>query len=333
MMTYAGAESRASGHVPVTQRVSTFMSASAMPARADVTRGALLIALAAALWATTGIAAKFLFNSSSLQPLTLGLIRLSVAFPCFFILMIWERRRLLPSARVRLTGRILFALAALGVFQAAYQGSYLMAVKLTGAGIATLIALCVSPVLVAVLAAPLLRERPGLVTWLALAAAIGGTVLLVAGDIETSGQMRLGGIVIALLAALVYAAFTLTSRHAAAGAPVFATAFVCFFTGALVLLPIVALTGGFAELETLEGWQWLLVVYIGIVPTCLGYLCFFAGIRTTPATTSSIIVTLEPLFVAAMAWTLLGEVLGTAGIAGAIILTLAVLVASRSART
>ena len=308
------------------------MSASVIPDRAGVIRGALLIALAAALWATTGIAAKFLFNSSPLQPLTLGLIRLSIAFPCFFVLMMWERRRLPRTGRVRVTARILLALAALGVFQAAYQGTYLVAVQLTGAGIATLIALCVSPVLVALLAAPLLKERPGLVTWLALTAAIGGTLLLVAGDVETSGQMRLGGILIALLAALVYAGFTLTSRHAAAGAPVFTTAFVCFLTGALVLLPVVMLTGGFAGLDTLEAWQWLLVVYIGIVPTCLGYLCFFAGMKTTPATTSSIIVTLEPLFVAAMAWALLGEVLGPAGIAGAVILTLAVVVASRSAR-
>lgn len=308
------------------------MSASAIYNRADFIRGALLIALAAALWATTSIAAKFLFNSSSLQPLTLGLIRLSIAFPCFFVLMMWERRRLPAASRVRLTGKVLLALAALGVFQAAYQGTYLVAVELTGAGIATLIALCVSPVLVALLAAPLLGERPGLVTWLALAVAIGGTVLLVAGDIETAGQFRVEGIVVALMAALVYAGFTLTSRHAAAGAPVFTTAFVCFFTGALVLLPIVALGGGFDDLASLEPWQWLLAVYIGLVPTCLGYLCFFAGMKTTPATTSSIIVTLEPLFVAAMAWALLGEALGAAGIAGAVILTLAVIVASRSAR-
>ncbi|WP_404364576.1 DMT family transporter [Marinobacter sp.] len=308
------------------------MSASVIYNRADFIRGALLIALAAALWATTSIAAKFLFNSSSLQPLTLGLIRLSIAFPCFFVLMMWERRRLPATSRVRLTGKILIALAALGVFQAGYQGTYLVAVELTGAGIATLIALCVSPVLVALLAAPLLGERPGLVTWLALAVAIGGTVLLVAGDIETTGQVRVGGIVMALMAALVYAGFTLTSRHAAAGAPVFTTAFVCFFTGALVLLPIVALGGGFDDLASLEPWQWLLAVYIGLVPTCLGYLCFFAGMKTTPATTSSIIVTLEPLFVAAMAWALLGEALGAAGIAGAVILTLAVIVASRSAK-
>ena len=56
---------------------------------------------------------------------------------------------------------------------------------------------------------------------------------------------------------------------------------------------------------------------------------FFSGMKTTPATLSSIIVTLEPLFVALLAWVILGEVLGPVGIAGALILTIAVIVASR----
>ena len=76
-----------------------------------------------------------------------------------------------------------------------------------------------------------------------------------------------------------------------------------------------------------------MVIYIGVVPTCLGYVCFFTGMKTTPATLASIIVTLEPLFVALLAWLILGEILGVIGIAGAIILTLAVVVASASSRT
>ena len=92
------------------------------------------------------------------------------------------------------------------------------------------------------------------------------------------------------------------------------------------------LSGGFADLATLGLKEWLMVIYIGVVPTCLGYVCFFTGMKTTPATLSSIIVTLEPLFVALLAWLILGEVLGVIGIAGAVILTLAVIVASASSR-
>ncbi|MFO8141567.1 MAG: DMT family transporter, partial [Marinobacter sp.] len=87
--------------------------------------------------------------------------------------------------------------------------------------------------------------------------------------------------------------------------------------------------GGFAGLGTLGITHWLMILYIGVVPTCIGYLCFFAGMKTTPATLSSIIVTLEPLFVALLAWLILGEILGPIGITGAVILTVAVIVASR----
>jgi drug/metabolite transporter, DME family len=299
-------------------------------------RGALLIALAALLWATTGIVAKFLFTGSDLQAISLGFLRLAVALPFFFMLMVREQRAEARTARSesraqrKLPVKALLPLLALGVFQAFYQGSYLIAVDLTGAGIATLIALCLAPVLVAIMAAPLLGEKPGLVTILALIAAIAGTAMLVVSDMESAGSLRLGGILMAVLAAFVYAGFTLTSRYSSTGAPVFTTAFICFLTAALVLLPVVWLIGGFNGMASLNIGQWLMVIYIGVVPTCIGYLSFFTGMKTTPATLSSIIVTLEPLFVALLAWIFLGEVLGVVGITGAIILTAAVIIASRS---
>lgn len=301
-------------------------------------QGALLIALAALLWATTGIVAKSLFTGTELQPVTLGFLRLVVAVPFFWLLMLRERQQLkrTPEGTSAATGGVwkmgkkaFLPLAALGLFQAFYQGSYLLAVDLTGAGIATLIALCLPPVLVSLLAAPLLGEKPGWLTIAALIAAIIGTGMLVLSDMDTAGTLRLGGILVALFAAVVYSGFTLTSRYSSAGTGVFTTAFICFFTAALIMLPVVALSGGFEGLNSLGVSQWLMIAYIGVVPTCIGYVSFFTGMKTTPATLSSIIVTMEPLFVALLAWLFLGEVLGPTGIAGALILTAAVIVASK----
>ncbi|TVT32683.1 DMT family transporter [Marinobacter vinifirmus] len=301
-------------------------------------QGALLIALAALLWATTGIVAKFLFTGTELEAITLGFLRLVVALPFFWLLMRREQKQLLAAhpgqqvagSSLRSLGlKAFLPLAALGLFQAFYQGSYLLAVDLTGAGIATLISLCLPPVLVAILAAPLLGEKPNLLTVIAALAAIAGTGMLVVSDMDTAGSLRLAGILMALLAAAVYTGFTLTSRYNSAGTPVFTTAFICFATAALLLLPVVAFSGGFEGLDTLGLKHWLMIVYIGVVPTCIGYVSFFSGMKTTPATLSSIIVTLEPLFVALLAWVILGEVLGPVGIAGALILTIAVIVASR----
>ncbi|WP_323753566.1 DMT family transporter [Marinobacter sp.] len=302
-------------------------------------QGVLLIALASLLWATTSIVAKFLFGGSDLAPITLAFLRLVVALPFFWVLMRREQRQLrrdnpngnaVGSSLRSLSWKALLPLTALGLFQALYQGSYLVAVDLSGAGIATLISLCLPPVFVAILAAPMLGERPTLTTWIAALGALLGTGMLVVGDIDTTGTLRLAGILMSLLAAAVYTGFTLTSRYNSVGTPAFTTAFICFLTAAVLLLPVVLLTGGFAALETMALKHWLMVCYIGVVPTGIGYLMFFTGIKSTPATLSSIVVTLEPLFVALLAWLILGEMLGTVGVAGAIVLVVAVIVASRS---
>ena len=305
-------------------------------------RGVLLIAFAAVLWSTTSIVAKFLFAGSDLDGLSLALLRLLVALPFFWLLMRREQLQLarqqqsnptgvaaLPTRLRQIPLKAVIPLAALGIFQAIYQGSYLVAVDLTGAGIATLISLCLPPVLVALLAAPILGEKPGAITLVALVVAIVGTVMLVLSDMETAGTLRLTGILMSLLAAAVYTGFNLTSRYNSARTPVFTTAFLCFFTAAVVLLPVVYLSGGFIQVHSLQWQHWLMVIYIGVVPTCIGYLCFFEGMQTTPATLASIIVILEPLFVSLLAWLILGEELGAAGLTGAFILTVAVVVASR----
>ncbi|WP_111494784.1 DMT family transporter [Marinobacter bohaiensis] len=292
----------------------------------DALRGAILIAIAAALWATTSIAAKTLFNHSELEPIALAFFRLCIACP-FFGLLMWRDRR---NTTNRISRGLVIGLMGLGLLQAAYQGTYLWAVDLTGAGIATLITLCLAPVFVAIAAAPLLGEKPNRTTVIALISAIAGTLLLVSGDVRNPDAARLGGIFIAVAAAAVYAAFTLTSRHVSGGGSVFTTAFICFTTGAVALAPIAAGTGALDILPQLDGLDWLLIAYIGIVPTCVGYVCFFKGMQSTPATTSSIIVTLEPLFAALLAWMILGEALGLLGVIGAVVLTVSVLVASRS---
>lgn len=295
--------------------------------------GALLIAIAAALWATTSIAAKTLFDGTDLQPITLACMRLTIAFPVFFGLMLHERRtasrKVVDTETPRLTRRSLLALVALGVIMAAYQGTYMWAVALTGASIATLVTLCLAPILVAIAAAPLLGERPTGITIAALFAAIIGTILLVSTDLQSADAARIGGVLISVFAAAMYASFTLVSRSTASEISIFTTSFACFFIGALILLPIALADGGVAQLASLAVHDWLLVFYIGLVPSCVGYLCFFKGMQHTPATTSSIIVTLEPLFVALLAWLILNEQIGTTGVIGAAILTVAVLVASQ----
>lgn len=304
------------------------------------TKGLLLIALAAALWGTTGIAAKVLFTTSPVPALTLAFLRLAIAAPLFLVL--WRGleagisgARQGHSRQTAASGFGTWTLL-LGLTQAGYQVSYLWAVDLAGAGLATLVALCLAPVVVALVAMPLLGERFNKLILAGLLGAVAGTAMLVAGGGNAANTgvdpQRLIGVGIAAAAAVFYGSFTLISRHTASGRGPYQTAFVCFVTGSLLLLPMVLAQGGIAMLASLSALHWLLILYVGIVPTGLGYICFFKGMKHTPATTSSIIVTLEPLFAALLAWLILGENLGPGGILGAMLLVLAVAAASRGSR-
>lgn len=291
-------------------------------------QGPLLIAFAALLWGTTGVAAQVLFTTSDIQPLGLAFLRLAIACPCFLLLsrVRGEHRRPIRHGAGRRW------LILLGLAQGGYQVTYLVAVQLTGAGVATLIALCLAPVFVAIVAVPLLNERLPPAIVVSLIAALTGTALLALEHGLGVAGSWMTGVVTALGAAMIYAGFTLASRHTAGLFAPFQTAFVCFFTGALAVLPIALVTHSLQGLDRLSLHGVVLVLYVGLVTTCLSYVCFFQGMRTTTATQSSIIVTLEPLFAAVLAWVVLGETMTAYGVVGALVLIAAVIVAVLPAR-
>jgi len=65
---------------------------------------------------------------------------------------------------------------------------------------------------------------------------------------------------------------------------------------------------------------WLLILYLGLVPTALAYALYLRGLRSVPATVSAIITLLEPLGSTVLAVLLLGERLTALGLLGAALL-------------
>jgi DME family drug/metabolite transporter len=62
------------------------------------------------------------------------------------------------------------------------------------------------------------------------------------------------------------------------------------------------------------------LLYLGLVPTALGYVIFLYGMKTTPATVASIATLVEPLTGTLLAMVLFGERLAPAGWIGALLL-------------
>lgn len=277
-------------------------------------RSLWMIMLAAVLWGTVGVTTQALYHNSATNPLSVGFFRLALATPVLAL----TSRLLLGRGIFRIARRDLGGMMLIGLMLALYQACFFGSIVYIGVAIATLVTLSVAPILVALLSVAITRERPTRAVVFALVCALVGVVCLV-GLPSGAGKQRdmAMGVSLALGSALGYAIVALAARVLAGRYHALQINTVAFGTGALVLLPV-ALLSGFVVTYSAQGW--LLLIYLGVVPSALGYALFLTGIRSTPATVASIVTLLEPLTATLLAWVLFGERLTALGIVGALLL-------------
>lgn len=279
-----------------------------------VGRGSWSIVGASTLWGTTGVTTQVLYNLSATNALTLAFLRLAIAGVVLCVIC-W---RLLGLRMWRMQRRDALTMLLMGVMQALFQFGYLAAIPECGVTIATLVALCVAPVIVVLYAALFMHERITVKIVLALLCALAGTVLLTGGPTghETSGNLLLG-VLLALLSAAGYAGVILAGRSLSSRCHPLQINTISFGMGAILLLAG-ALSTHLVLSYSMNGW--LLVLYLGFIPTALAYMLFQSGLRSTSATLTSILTLCEPLTATVLAWLLFGERLNTLGILGALLL-------------
>lgn len=278
-------------------------------------RGLLLIALAAVLWGTVGVASKAVFALADTNSLSVGFFRLAISAPGLLLAGWWLLGRKLFAVR----RRDLWLMLLIGAMMALYQVCYFAAIQRVGVAIAVLITLCTAPVIVALLSVAVFREPLTRVTLLAILCALLGTGLLVGVRSDELGGSPevVAGVLLALGSAFGYAMVALCGRGLAGAYHPLQPIAVGFAAGALSLLPFALATGLVVAYPT-AGWA--LLVYLGLVPTAFAYVLFLAGMRHTTATFASVITLLEPLTSTLLAWLLFGERLGPLGLLGVALL-------------
>jgi DME family drug/metabolite transporter len=216
-----------------------------------------------------------------------------------------------------------------GALLAFSQAAYFAAIRAAGITIATLLTICVAPVVVTSVSVLLGHERLSRRVLVALGCALAGSALLVGFHAPDDAHTALGlGVVYSLISAVTYAGMIVCGRWLAAGYHPLQVTSVSFGTGALVLV-LVNLAAGFTPTRTPQGW--LLILYLGIVPTALAYWLFQDGLRAVSATAASIIGMLDPLVAALLAWALFGEILAASSLIGAALLLLGIVCLSLGA--
>lgn len=287
-------------------------------------RGVFWITLAALLWGTVGLASRALFQLAETTPVSIGFVRMTIAaLTLNIICWVVNRGHMFAVRRADVAWMLL-----IGVTMAIYQVCFFAAIARVGVAIAVLVTLCSAPVLVALLERVFLGQRLTRRVALALLGALGGTLLLVGGGSSVSGDMfqTLGGALLALGASSGFALMALCSRTLADRYHPLIPMTWGLSASALLLLPVV-LASGLAIDFPPEGW--LVLLYLGAVPTALAFVLFLAGIRHVTATVASIVTLLEPLTATILAALVFGERFGTAGVAGAGLLLLAVMLLIR----
>jgi DME family drug/metabolite transporter len=280
--------------------------------------GSVLILAAAVTWGTTGATMKLVALGSPMSPLLVGLLRVAIAAPCLWAAARLAGETLRPPPRPD-AWRVLAAGLAMG----AYQACYFWGVARTSVAVGSLITICSGPLLITLLAALLLGERPGPVTWGAIAAGVAGTALLTVGPHGPGSLPRgfLAGAALAAGAGLCYAVYAVLAKDVVGRVPPLSLATLTFTVAALSLAPALAGEWPSASLPA-----WGLLVYLGVVPTAVAYALYVRGLRTTPVTVAAVLTLVEPLTATLLGVLAFGDRLGTAGALGAGLLLAAVAV-------
>lgn len=273
------------------------------------------------LWGTGGLIGTLLGQVAGLSPLAVAAIRL-LAGGGLIVAFLTVTGGRFPSGRAAWN-----RIAVNGLLSALFQGSYFAAISLTSVSLATLVTIGAAPVMVA--AVERIRDgralgRRGVLT---LALALAGLALLVGrpgGGPGTPGV--LAGCGLALVSAAGFAAITLIGTSPVPGLTDLAVNGYGFALGGLVLLPLAALDGGLGfragtapELFASVG----LLLALAVGPTAVAYTLYYRGLRTEAAATAALLTLAEPLTAAVLGAVVLGDRLGTLGIAGGLMLGMA----------
>lgn len=293
----------------------TTVHARAAPSRRRAYRE---MTVAGVLWGTIGPAAAIIDKHTSLSPLQTSFWRLAIAaLPLALLATLAARATARPT-------RALLALGlAVGALVGASQLAYFAAVASAGIAIPTLIANGLGPILTAVGQTVIFRERPDGRTLAAMAAALTGLALLV---LDGPGKVTTAGVLLAVVSAFTYAAYTLAAGPVSRRMDVTVLNAAAIAGGALAMLPFVLASGGPGLADSAAGWVALL--HLGLIVSGLAYGLYFSAARILPGTHLTILTLLEPLVATVIAIALFGEVL-TAGVVAGGVLMLGAVVALR----
>jgi drug/metabolite transporter (DMT)-like permease len=268
-------------------------------------------------WGSAFVAIRAAGHSLSPGAIALGRLLVSSAVLGSVALV---RREPLPR------GRDLAAIAVYGVlWLGVYSVSLNAAERRVDAGTAAML-INTGPILIAVLAGVLLREGFPRRLFAGLAIAFGGVLLIGLSTGGTGGRAGLG-FALCLVAAVAYASAVVVQKLVLARVSPFQVTCLGLFAATIACLPFAPAlareTSG-ADASAI-GWT----IYLGVVPTALGFVTWTFALGRTSAGRMASIAYLIPLVAIVVGWAVLGEQPAKLAIVGGALCLAGVYVARR----
>lgn len=290
------------------------MSASTLPATPTLPDsrgqgyGAALVLGSAVVWSFGGTLARFLSIEDGWT-----VVFWRSLFAALFLLGFMLLRDG-PRGTVRLFAGMGLAGIAVGACFATASTSFILALAYTTVANVVLIQAGV-PLIAALMAWLLFRERISGQTWLAIAAVIGGVAIMVSESL--GGRVSMVGDALAMLIAFVFAAATIITRRFA---HVRMTPAV--FLGTVIAGTVAASkASGFA----VTGQELFVLVIFGALNFGLGLALFVTGARLVPSALAALLGTAEPVLAPLWAAIFHGEIPGARTVLGGAIVLAALL--------
>jgi drug/metabolite transporter (DMT)-like permease len=264
--------------------------------------GMLSLLVSIVLFSTIEVASKLMQSGGGIAgqyPFWLAALRFIVTGLVLFI----------PAARQLrgklLTGRDVATLAGLGLLGVTLMSSlYHLAITFLPANVAALVFSC-NPVFVVLFAPLVLPEKITTRKLAAVVVCLAGIYVLAH---ERADGISSAGLLLMLMAIIIFALYTvlfkkMTPRVGALPVTAFAG-----LIGGLCILPLAFGFEGF-PLTTYGMADWLVIAYLALIGTALGYFLFIYGISHVEASAGSMAFFLKPFLAALFAWLILGEAL------------------------
>src|SRR5215210_47099 len=292
--------------------------------------GYAMVITAALLFALNGTVSKVVLQSG-ISSLELTQVRATGAFLGFALLLAGTQR-----GSLRLTRRELPYLVVFGIAGVAFvQWLYFVSIGRLPIGIALLIEY-LAPILIALWAWAVFKERIRRRIWLALLLAVVGLSFVV--EFWSGLSLDGLGVAAALSAAVAYAIYVLMAERAVrrrdpASLTAYGFLFAALFWAVVQPVwrfPLGRLDDSVSLLGHLQRFSlpvWLLLLYVVVAGTMVTFLLVAAALRHISATRVGIVAMLEPVGASVVAFLWLGESFGAAQLLGGAIVLVAILLA------